>query len=32
VLDSDLEGKNATWSNPAIFVTLVEWADKILAE
>jgi len=25
-------GKNATFSNPSIFVGLVEWADKILTE
>jgi len=25
-------GKNATFSNPAAFVGLVEWADKIVTE
>jgi len=25
-------GKNASFSNPAIFVGLVEWADKVLTE
>jgi hypothetical protein len=25
-------GKNATFANPAIFVSLVEWADKVLTE
>jgi len=32
VLDTDLTGKNASFSNPAIFVGLVEWADKVLTE
>jgi len=25
-------GKNASFSNPTIFVGLVEWADKVLTE
>jgi hypothetical protein len=32
VLESDLAGKHATFANPAIFVGLVEWADKVLTE
>lgn len=32
VLDTDLTGKNASFSSPAIFVGLVEWADKVLTE
>ena len=28
----DLAGKNASFSNPAAFVGLVEWADKVLTE
>lgn len=32
VYDTDLSGKNATFANPAIFVKLVEWADKLLTE
>src|SRR5438445_11112287 len=32
VLPDDLEGKNASFSDPAKFVALVEWADKILTE
>jgi hypothetical protein len=32
VLESDLAGKNATFANPAIFVKLIEWADKVLTE
>jgi len=31
-LDADLVGKNAGFSNPAAFVGLVEWADKVLTE
>ena len=32
VLESDLEGKNATLATPAIFVGLVQWCDKVLTE
>jgi hypothetical protein len=32
VRESDLAGKNAMFANPAIFVGLVEWADKVLTE
>jgi sulfur relay (sulfurtransferase) complex TusBCD TusD component (DsrE family) len=32
VFESELPGKNATFANPAIFVGLVEWADKVLTE
>jgi len=27
-----LEGKNATFANPKVFVGLVQWADKVLTE
>jgi len=32
VLDSDLAGKNAHFSEPVAFVRLVEWADWLLTE
>jgi len=32
VLDADLVGKNAAFSDPPRFVGLVEWADKIVTE
>ena len=30
--EADPAGKNATFANPAVFVGLVEWADKVLTE
>ena len=27
-----LKGKNATFANPAIFVGLVQWCDKVMTE
>ena len=30
--DGDLTGKNATFATPAIFVGLVQWADRIITE
>ena len=32
VLDTDLAGKNARFSDPSNFVRLVEWADKLITE
>jgi hypothetical protein len=32
VLETDLADKKASFANPAIFVQLVEWADKLLTE
>ena len=32
VATAALEGKNATFANPAIFVGLVQWCDKVLTE
>lgn len=32
VTDSDLAPWNAKFGNPAIFVSLVEWADRVITE
>jgi predicted peroxiredoxin len=32
VLDADLSQWNAKFGNPAIFVSLVEWADRVITE
>jgi sulfur relay (sulfurtransferase) complex TusBCD TusD component (DsrE family) len=32
VLDSDLANFGAKFGNPTIFVSLVEWSDKIITE
>ncbi len=32
VASADLTGKNATFANPAIFVGLVQWSDKVITE
>jgi hypothetical protein len=31
-LTGDLSNWNAKWGTPAIFVSLVEWADRVISE
>jgi hypothetical protein len=32
VTDDDLKNWGAKWGTPAVFVSLVEWCDKVITE